>query len=127
MKSDAIPDAVQRFVLTSIPSVPFLEALLLMQGTPALRWDATELARRLYLSERASAMLLEELHAAGFVGCDTPGIYYYAPRSGDIRELIENVKVVYAKNLVGISNLIHAKTNRKALQFADAFKLRKDS
>lgn len=127
MKSDAIPDAVQRFVLTSIPSVPFLEALLLLQGTPALRWDAAGLARRLYLSERASATLLEELHAAGFVGCDAPGVYYYAPRSGDIRELIENVKVVYAKNLVGISNLIHAKTNRKAYQFADAFKLRKDS
>lgn len=127
MKSDAIPDAVQRFVLTSIPSVPFLEALLLLQDMPDVRWDAAALARRLYLSERASALLLDELQASGFIGSDAPGIYHYAPRSDDIRELIMIVKDVYAKNLVGISNLIHAKTNRKAYQFADAFKLRKDS
>jgi hypothetical protein len=127
MKSDDIPDTVRRFVLTSIPSVPFLEALLLLQGLPDTRWDAPALARRLYLSERASADLLEELHAAGFAGMEEPDIYHYAPRSDDIKELIVTLRQVYARNLVGVSNLIHSKTHRKAQQFADAFKLRKDS
>ncbi len=126
MISDEIPDAVRRFVLTSIPSVPFLEALLLLQAMPQARWDANALARRLYLSERAGAAVLAELHAAGFAAEEAPGVVYYHPRSDDIKELVAEVKMAYASNLVGISNLIHAKTNRKAQQFADAFKLRKD-
>lgn len=126
MTFEDIPDAVRRFVLMAIPSVPFLEALLLMQQVPQAAWDAHALARRLYMSERAGASILGELQEAGFIAEDSPGTFHYSPRSDEIRELVIAVRDAYARNLVGMTNLIHAKTNRKAQQFADAFKLRKD-
>lgn len=126
MTFEDIPDAVRRFVLMAIPTVPFLEALLLMQEVPQTGWDAHALARRLYMSERASAAILRELQEAGFITEDRSGMFHYSPSSDELRELVIAVKDAYARNLVGMTNLIHAKTNRKALQFADAFKLRKD-
>ncbi|HEY8608206.1 MAG TPA: hypothetical protein VIM12_13915 [Noviherbaspirillum sp.] len=127
MKSEEIPDLVQRFVLTSIPSVPFLEALLLLQAAENEPWDAGRLARRLYLAERAAAALLVQLNEAGFAAEAATGVFHYAPRSDEIRGLVASVREAYARNLVGVTNLIHAKTSKKAQHFSDAFKLRKDS
>ena len=39
----AIPDDVRRFILTSVPSVPYLEAMLLLRGEPQAAWDASAL------------------------------------------------------------------------------------
>ena len=39
MDNAAIPEDIRRFVLTSIPSVPFLEALLLMRAAPEQPWS----------------------------------------------------------------------------------------
>src|SRR3569832_623955 len=41
-----IPDDVRRFILASVPSVPYLEAMLLLRAEPELPWDKEALARR---------------------------------------------------------------------------------
>jgi hypothetical protein len=41
--------------------------------------------------------------------------------------MLDRLAGIYARNLVDVTNLIHSKTSRKAQQFADAFKWRKDS
>lgn len=122
-----IPDDVQRFVLLTIPSVPYLEALLLMRSTPGRTWDAAQVAQRLYLSDRVGASLLSGLAAAGVADAAPSGQYRYRPQSEELTELIDRLAIEYAKNLVGISNLIHSKMSKKAQQFVDAFVLRKDS
>ena len=40
--------------------------------------------------------------------------------------MIDRVAETYTRQLVDITNLIHSKTSKKAQQFADAFKWRKD-
>ena len=60
----AIPDDIRRFILTSIPSVPYLEAMLLLRNETQRPWDGKTLAQRLYMSEKAAAQLLAELHEA---------------------------------------------------------------
>lgn len=122
-----IPDDVQRFVLLTIPSVPYLEALLLMRSTPGRTWDAAQVAQRLYLSDKVGASLLSGLAAAGVADAEQSGQYRYRPQSEELTELIDRLAIVYAKNLVGVSNLIHSKMSKKAQQFVDAFVLRKDS
>jgi hypothetical protein len=47
MGKPSIPEDLRRFVLTSIPSVPFLEALLLMRADPDHAWRRDTLAQRL--------------------------------------------------------------------------------
>jgi len=133
MDTPALPEDVRRFVLTSIPSVPFLEALLLLRAHPAAGWDRYTLARRLYVAERAAETLLADLAAAGMVvraagddGAAAPA-YRYGPVDASLAARIDRLADAYARQLVEITVLIHSSLDRKAQRFADAFKWRKDS
>jgi hypothetical protein len=124
-----IADDIKRFILTSIPSVPYLEAMLLLRNETDVPWNSAQLAQRLYLSEKAAAVLLAELHDAGVVATDAhdTDCYCFCPVSDSLREMIDKVAAAYAAHLVEVTHLIHSKTGKKAQQFADAFKWRKDS
>ena len=128
--SDAgpIPDDVRRFIMTSVPSVPFLEAMLLFQKQPHMRRNVAEVAARLYIKEAAAHTLLQDLAAAGVLALADAesGRFRYAPRDTGLAALIDHLAGVYSTHLIDISNLIHDQTQRNALQFANAFKLRKD-
>ena len=128
MTRENLPDDLTRFVLTSIPSVPFLEAMLLLRNEPASAWDAKRLARRLYIGERAAAQLLEELHGAELIdiGDSASPCYRYGPAAESVRAIVDRLAEAYAVNLVEITNLIHSGSAKKAQRFADAFRLRKD-
>ena len=125
MVSDIIPDDVRRFVLTSISSVPHLEALLLLRGSPE-PWPLVKVAQRLYISDKAAEKLLADLCASGMLVCDAD-TYRYAPETALMEETVDNVAKAYSQNLVAMTNLIHSSVERKAHQFADAFNLRKKS
>ncbi len=125
-----ISEDLRRFILTSIPSVPFLEALLLLRANPGQQWSGDTLARRLYTSERTGQGLLDELCRSGMAErCAAPHeqLYCYAPASEALRVRIDDLAENYARHLVDVTNLIHSTLDRKAQQFADAFRLRKDT
>ncbi|WP_019142843.1 hypothetical protein [Noviherbaspirillum massiliense] len=129
MTRPQIPEDIIRFILLSIPSVPHLEAMLLLRREHSVQWDSKRVAQRLYMSEKAAHGLLTDLHAAGFLAQEDgePPLYRYHPGTEGIREMIDRLADVYAKNLIDVSNLIHSKNSKKAQQFADAFIWRKDS
>lgn len=130
MNSVPIPEDVRRFVLTSIPSVPFLEALLLLRADPDYRWESATLASRLYIRDRVAGDLLDDLCTAGFARrCPHPGEHccIYGPATDTLRLRIDTLAELYARHLVEITHLIHSGLERKAQQFADAFRLRKDA
>lgn len=110
--------------------MPFLEALLLLRADPDHQWTGEMLARRLYTSERTAAALLDDLHRSGMASpCPAPNelCYCYAPATEALRDRVDELAEHYARHLVDITNLIHSTLDRKAQQFADAFRLRKDS
>lgn len=124
MKAELAPD-VRRFILTSVPSVPFMEALLLLRSEPGTAWPPQRVAARLYLPEARAAELLRGLTAAG-IAADRGGEYSYAA-TGDLAKLLDDVAQAYASDLVGVTDLIHSRIDKRAQQFADAFRLRKDN
>lgn len=129
MKGNALTDEMRRFILTSVPSVPYLEALLLLQSAPATAWDARALAARLYLGEPQAADLLAQLAAAGVAqpeGGVTP-LYRYRPADDALAQRLHALAKAYAEDLVGVADLIHSRIDKRAQRFADAFRLRKDS
>jgi light-regulated signal transduction histidine kinase (bacteriophytochrome) len=129
MDREDIPDDVKRFIFISIHSVPYLEAMLLLRNESKTEWESKQVARRLYMSERAANDLLTDLHAAGILiatGQETLS-YRYHPVSDDLGQMIDRLAEAYSSNLVAVSNLIHSKTSKKAQHFADAFKWRQDS
>lgn len=126
-----IPEDIRRFVLTSIPSVPHLEALLLLRAGETDCWTSARVAERLYISEKAAGALMLDLSAGGMTrpqyAPDGGVSYRYQPSSAFLRATIDTLAKLYARQLVDITHLIHSKLDRKAQQFADAFKWRKDT
>jgi len=128
MTDKTIPDEVRRFILTSIPSVPYLESILLFQRESGTPWNAPLLARRLYLPEAQAAQLLQALEAAGVAarGPATQDAYRYLP-APELAGMLERVAHHYSADLFAVTDLIHSKLDKRAIQFADAFRWRKDS
>lgn len=127
MDHSAIPDHLKRFILLSIPSVPYLEATLLLHSDPAKIWDFKEILRRLYLDDASGEILLAELKAGGIVEMDAHKLSHckYQPRTKELGQMIDVLAAIYPKKLVEVSQLIHSKVHKKAQRIADAFKLRK--
>jgi len=128
MKGNPIPDDVRRFIVTSIPSIPHLEGLLLLRDPAIEEWNAEILAQRLYIGTRQADELIAALHAGGFLAPvrGAPGCYRYQPSHDALREIVDKLAAAYQADLIGITNLIHSASSRKVQQFADAFKWRRD-
>lgn len=128
MQQNYIPEEVSQFVVSRIPTVPFLEAMLLIRSEREQPWDGKRLAKRLYMSERAASELLRQLYQAGFASemDGLPGAFFYAPSIPEFALVIDTLAIVYGQHLVEVSNLIHSRNAKHAHQFADAFKLRNE-
>lgn len=100
------PD-LRSFVLT-LPSVPFLEALLLMHGAPGQIWTAEAIAQRLYLQSVARADdIVRELAARGFCASTADGHLMYQPATEALHALIGELAREYQHRLIEITKLVH--------------------
>lgn len=128
MPREPIPEELRRFVLTSIPSVPFVEAMLIYRDARGAAVSNEFVATRLYMRAGAADDVIRQLRESRIVepaGSD-PVSHRFAPHSPELAAMIETLAGFYRTRLVDVTDLIHSKTGRKAQQFADAFKLRKD-
>ena len=128
MAREPIPEELRRFILTSVPSVPFVEALLVFRGARGEAVDTGLVARRLYMGEKAAAEVVAQLAEARFIepaDAASPS-HRFAPDSA-LSAMVEQLAAYYRSHLVEVTDLIHSKTSRKAQQFADAFKWKKES
>jgi hypothetical protein len=123
MKDDPVPADVYAFIQRHIDSVAQLEALLLLRSTPDKGWAAHDVAQRLYAPEGEIADVLSRLAADALI-VFRDGLFRYdcAP---ELRAKIDNLAKAYARHLIPVTNIIHAKP-RRIREFADAFKFRKD-
>jgi hypothetical protein len=124
MSQRELADDVRRFILTSIPTVPYLEAVLLLRAEPGTSWDGHALARRLYVPERTGAELVALLQNSGIAEVVAEGVVRYGPEP-HFAGLIDRLAAAYAGDLVTVTGLIHSRIDRRAQQFADAFRFRK--
>ena len=127
MPKSEIPDDVRRFVLMRIPSVPHIEALLLLRASAPSQWSAHDLAQRLYVRPAIAELVLAEMHQAGIVHAHASSCYSYERPRGTLGDVIDELAAFYSTHLVEVTTLIHSKLERKAQQFADAFDFRKES
>ncbi len=125
MTSTELPADLRRFILTSIPSVPYLEAVLLLRAEPGRAWTAAELARRLYVPEGKGAELLAQLRESGVAADAGAGSVRYGP-APELGVLLDQLAQAYAHDLLTVTELIHSRLDRRAQRFADAFRFRKE-
>jgi hypothetical protein len=124
---DEIPDDLRDFIVQQIDSIAQLEALLLLRDTPHESWDSNRIAARLYINEGESARILGSLHQNGFLKLSADGnSYSYACGTEELGAMVTRLAQFYRRKLIPVTNLIHSKQKR-IQQFADAFRLRKES
>lgn len=123
MAETHIPKQIQRFVAGHIDSVGQLEALLLLRSD-GQSWRAAQVAERLYVGEAETVEMLDSLCSGGLVArCGEA--YRYECRTEELQRMVDDLAQLYARQLIPITNLIHAKS-RRIRGFADAFRFRKD-
>ena len=127
MPDDLIPDEIKQFLIENIDSIAELEGLLLLRSNPNELWSANALAQRLYATQEQIENVLARLQTLGFLAIkgDNPTTYFYKPRSAGLAQTVDRIAEVYSKYLIPVTNLIHAKSETRIQEFADAFKLRK--
>ena len=121
--SAELPDDVRRFLLANIPSVPYLEAVLLFQRLEGAGLTAIETARALYVDDAVAEELVAALARNGIVAASGER-WVYAPRDEHLARMLEGVAQAYRRDLVGVTGLIHRRTG--AERFAAAFRWRKE-
>jgi hypothetical protein len=128
MNREPIPTDVRRFLQSNSLSIPHIEMILLLRRGPAMAWAHRDIAGRLYVTEERAAKLLGQLEAMAVVerAEGPPMSYYYRPATPDLAVLLDRLDVVYSKQLVAVTKLVHAARDEAAEQFAKAFQLRKE-
>lgn len=116
---------IKRFILTSIDSVPHWEAILLLRYDQEMVWDAKTIAQTLYISEKKACKILDDLCASHFIIKKNTHFYHYKPSSLELKNTIDQLADIYAKNLIEVTNLIHSKTDKQAHAIVDKNKLNK--
>ena len=115
-------DSVRRFVLTSIPTVPHMETLLLLWREPGNDWTADDIARRLFIAPSHACEVADELCRADLFGCSGDPRHYWCRRDPPgLVQLLAEVEAAYSRHLRQITELIHSNVDRKAARFAQAF------
>lgn len=121
---ESISDAVRRFVLTSIPSVPHMEALLLLWREPTVEWRAEDIARRLFVGPTVAEALAKDLCRADLFESDlkNESTHYRCRRDPpSLATILAAVDEAYNRHLREVTGLIHSNVDRKAARFAQAF------
>ena len=119
---------VHEFILQNFDSVPHLEAVVLLWNSRPAGWTCEDLAARLYISADKVKALLRDLVRLQLVAESptAPSQYSYFPQSSRQDEMMLRVDAAYRHELVRISTMIHAKASPAVLEFARAFRLKKE-
>jgi hypothetical protein len=125
MSDREIPRSIRKFIARHIDSVGQLEALLLLRSAPGEAWDAARVAGRLYVDQSDAAEMLNRLCHDGLL-VSTGEAYRYSCRTEELQRMVDELAHLYARQLIPITNMIHAKS-RRIREFADAFRFRKGS
>jgi hypothetical protein len=124
MKQEVLTEDLRRLIF-SIPSIPHLEAILLMRRSGE-SWLPERLAQRLYLPVERTMGILGDLVGARICSVEsgTHPAYRYAPFTADLDVLVGSLERYYSQNLIEVTNMIHASLRRhsRIQEFADAFK-----
>ena len=121
-------EQIDRFIVDEIDSVPQLEALLLVWNSRPKEWTSDGIARALYVSPDVAQDILRRLVQRRLIAevSANSGLYVLRLESVEREQLLASLDVVYRRELVRVSNMIHSKASRAVRDFASAFRFKKD-
>jgi|GEM_PF-598997 len=126
MSEEWVRKAVDQFIIQEIDSVPHLEALLLVWNTRPKQWTVEEMAKALYVPPSTAQAILQELARKNLIAADAnPERFGFHSATEETETLMRAVDEIYRRELVRISQMIHAKVPASVREFARAFRFTK--
>jgi hypothetical protein len=120
-----LPEPVARFIHRDIHSVLQLEILLLLRERVG-EWAPAQVATELRITEQSAQLHLEDLSLRGLLVSSGPSwCYSYAPRSSELRALVDELASCYENMRYTVINLIFSEPGDSARTLAEAFRFRR--
>lgn len=121
-------EKVDRFIVEEIDSVPQLEALLLFWNNRPRVWSCESMAKALYVSPDVTRDILMHLAQRRLIREIEGDVDSFALNadSEESQRLLASLDVIYRRELVRVSNMIHSKAPRAVRDFANAFRFKKE-
>jgi hypothetical protein len=124
MASEELPEDVVRFIADHIDSVPQLEALILIWDAAPRAWPVGELAARIYVPLGQTQQILADLERRKLVVTVPDGFAFNAETPD--AALFPKVAATYRRHLARVAGVIHSKASLGVLEFARAFRMKKE-
>jgi len=127
MSDESFTPEVLELIGRCIPTVPHLEALLLMWEATPRAWGATEIAARIYVADDVAIDILRGLERCGVVArvTDQPLTFGYDPRS-EFDATLPLLSKTYRRQLGRVARYIHSQGPKAVREFSRAFRLRRE-
>lgn len=102
-----------------------LEVLLLLRGRGGT-WTPPAVAGELRITEQSAELRLQDLHLRGLLSLvPAARAFTYAPKSAELRALVDELSECYATTRYTVINLIFSVPGDSARTLAEAFRFRK--
>jgi hypothetical protein len=123
----ALPQRVQRFLLSHIDSIEKLEVLLLLRNRGDREWSAGAVAQELRITEAAGADRLADLTSRGMLVSKggSPPAYSYGPVHPEDLQSITELAETYAERRVSVIQFIFSKSPERVRAVAKGARPRK--
>lgn len=126
MPTSSLPLDVKESLTRYIDSVNQLEVLFLLYERHDKIWDADSVCRELRSNVTSSRIQLAYLHRCGFISSIEENKYQFHS-SSPLFAITKRLHDVYLEKSVAVISYIYEKPQNKLKEFADAFKIKKDS
>ena len=126
---DRLPQDVTRLIGKHIHGVSQLELLLFFHSQPTREVAVEAVAKEQGMREDQASILLEDLTARGLlavVDSEDEARYRYEPKSTELARQVDALAETYPTYRHAIIQLIFSKPGEGVMNFAEAFRLRKD-
>ena len=128
MSPEPLPSEIGAFVGEHLLTIDEIEALAAMSDAPGRWWDAKLMCCELGVSLSAARFTLD--HLAGLnlldIRLSDEVRYRLQPGTPDLKQMVCRLVSVYRNNRGAVVRAIARVARRGVLDFADAFKLRKN-
>ena len=124
--ANRLPEDLVQFIRLRLGSVWALELLLLLHGQPDSGRTIKDLVRDLRATETLVSALLRRLLAAGLVAQEDDGRWCWRPIDIQTARFAERVAQAYRATPFAVVQIIAESPVSPLLEFAAAFRLRKD-
>jgi DNA-binding IclR family transcriptional regulator len=128
MSPEPLPSEIAAFIGEHLLTTDEIEALTAMCDAPARWWDARLMCRELGLPLSTARLILDHLAALNLldIRLSDEVRYRLQPGTPELNEMVCRLVSAYRTNRAAVVRAIARVAKRSVLDFADAFRLRKN-